>query len=120
MKQTLKHPYNIFFGTLANQIRLEIIMLLKSEPKNVTQISKTLGYQQPTVSKNLQRLETCGFVFCEEKGKESFYSLNRKTIQPLIEMMNAHVSQYCRHLHDQDFEKPKHSHRDHLFLHHRK
>ena len=95
MKAELEHPYNIFFGTLANQTRLEIIMLLANRPLNVTQICKKLRMKQPTISKRLTRLERCGFLFREHKGKECIYTLNQTTIKPLTSLMKAHVRNYC-------------------------
>jgi len=97
-KLELKHPYNIFFGTMANQVRLDIMNAILAGPKNVTAIVESTGHKQPTVSKSLQRMERCGFVFCERRGKESIYTLNKTTIQPLLQLMNKHVGSFCCHL----------------------
>lgn len=99
MKKELKHPYNVFFGTLANQTRLDIIMLLMKGEHNVTQIYTKLGYNQPTISKSLARLEHCGFVFCEHRGKQCYYTLNKNTIKPLVSLMKKHMGQYCSKIH---------------------
>ncbi len=95
MKTKLRQPYRTFFGTLDNQIRIDIMNLLSKESKNVTQICKTLKLQQPTVSKSLKRLGHCGFVFSKTKGKECFYTLNKETAEPLIKLMNQHMKKYC-------------------------
>lgn len=91
----LKKAYNIFFGTLANQNRLEIINLLRKDKKCVTDICKELNLNQTTVSHNLKRLLRCGFVFVETKGKHRYYSLNKKTIKPLMSMIDEHMHHYC-------------------------
>ena len=96
MKTELKQPYKTFFGTLANQYRLEIIEALSGGEKNVTQICKITKLNQSTVSHNLQRLEHCGFVFVKPNGKERVYGLNNKTIKPLLEMMHYHMNNHCR------------------------
>lgn len=88
----------MFFRTLANQGRLEIINLLRKGPKNVSQICSELGVNQTTTSHNLRRLETCGFVFVEQKGKERSYSLNKKTIKPLMKLIDEHMEEYCKKL----------------------
>lgn len=96
MKIELKQPYKTFFGTLANQYRLEIIEALSNGEKNVTEICKKTKLNQSTVSHNLQRLEHCGFVFVKPNGKERIYELNKETIKPLLEMMHQHISNHCK------------------------
>lgn len=95
MKQELRQPYRTFFGTLDNQIRLDIIEALQNKSLNATQISKKLKLEQSNVSKNMKRLEHCGFVFVEHKGKNCYYSLNKKTIRPILKLMNNHMDNYC-------------------------
>jgi len=98
MQIQLQEPYKQFFGTLANQIRLDIIKLLRIEDNNVNAIVESLGYSQPTISHNLKRLEECGFVQSTPKGKERIYSLNRKTIKPLFKLMEDHMDSFCKHV----------------------
>ena len=94
----LKYPYKLFFGTLANEQRLEIINLLRKGHRNVTEVCKELGYNQTTVSHNLSRLKTCNFVFVNKNGKERTYLLNKTTIKPLMELIDKHTNKFCRHL----------------------
>jgi ArsR family transcriptional regulator len=90
--------YEIFFGTLDNSNRLKIINLLRKGKKNVSEISKELKFNQTTVSHNLKRLEKCGFVKAEQKGKFRYYKLNESTIKPLMKLIDQHMSNYCVHL----------------------
>lgn len=90
--------YNIFFGSLANPNRLQIIIALRQGAMNVTEICDKLRFEQTMVSHNLKRLELCGMVFAEQKGKNRYYSLNNKTIKPLMELIDKHTHQYCRHI----------------------
>ena len=62
----------------------------------MTKISKTLNMNQTTVSHNLARLKTCGFVFVRNKGKERIYSLNSRTIKPLMKLIDEHMNTYCK------------------------
>ena len=94
----IKTPYKLFFGTLGNQIRLQILHALIKRPKNVTELTDELGFDQTTVSKSLKRLETCGFVHNSKKGKFSVYSLNKRTILPLLKLIDRHTNEYCAHL----------------------
>ena len=95
MKIKLRQPHKIFFGTLGNQYRIDIIEILNDGPKNVTEICRKSRLKQSTVSHNLQRLQKCGFVFVKPNGKERIYELNNDTIKPLISLMNKHMKNYC-------------------------
>lgn len=94
----LKNTYKTFFGTLNNKYRLEIINQLRKDSKNVTEISKALNMNQTTVSHNLSRLKKCGFVFVKNNGKERIYTLNSKTIKPLMKLIDEHMDTYCKKL----------------------
>ena len=87
--------YKVFFGTLANKNRLKIINLLREGAKCVNEIYKELKFNQTTVSHNLKRLERCGFVFVNKKGKHRYYSLNKQTIKPLMSLIDEHMCEYC-------------------------
>lgn len=90
--------YKLFFGTLANKNRLKIINLLRKCPKCVNEITKELNFNQTTVSHNLKRLQRCGFVFVEKKGKQRIYKLNKKTIKPLMDLIDRHMHSFCEKL----------------------
>lgn len=90
--------YKIFFGTLVSESRLRIINLLRSGEKNVGEIMKELKIDQTAVSHDLARLKKCGFVACEIRGKYRYYKLNDKTIKPLMDLIDRHMSQYCIHI----------------------
>ena len=94
----LKEASKIFLGTLNNKYRLEIINLLREGSKNVTQICKSLNMNQTTVSHNLARLKICGFIFVRNNGKERVYSLNSRTIKPLMKLIDEHMETYCKKL----------------------
>ncbi len=87
--------YRLFFGTLANQSRLVILNVLRGSSKNVTQICQETSFEQSMVSHNLRTLEYHGMVFKEKKGKFSYYCLNKNTIKPLLELIEAHMREYC-------------------------
>jgi len=87
--------YDMFLRTLSNKTRLAIIQALRNKPKNVTMLTKEIGIHQTSVSHGLKRLLDCGFVIVEKKGQERVYSLNKKTIKPLINLMEEHIKNYC-------------------------
>ncbi len=90
--------YKIFFGTLVSESRLKIINLLREGEKNVSEITKKLKMDQTAVSHDLKRLKQCGFVEVKIKGKYRYYSLNKKTIIPLMDLIDKHMSQFCVHI----------------------
>ncbi|MCH8272612.1 MAG: helix-turn-helix transcriptional regulator [Candidatus Marinimicrobia bacterium] len=73
----------------------KILNELLNGEKNVSQLTKSIGVDQSTVSNHLRRLKYCGFVSVESKGKKRYYSLNKETIEPLMRLINKHVSTYC-------------------------
>ncbi len=95
MKKELRNPYKTFFGTLANQYRLDIIEELIKGEKSVSELLNKTKFNQTTVSHSLKRLRHCGFVSVKNKGKERIYCLNQKTIKPLLELMHKHMNNYC-------------------------
>ncbi len=97
-KKELYGGYKIFFGTLVSESRLRIINLLKKEKKNVSQIIKELKMDQSAVSHDLARLKKCGFVISKSDGKFRYYELNKKTIQPLMGIIDKHMKGNCIHI----------------------
>src|SRR3989344_7011249 len=90
--------YKIFFGTLVSESRLKIINLLRNGKKNVSEIMSELKMDQSAVSHDLARLRKCGFVKMEIDRKFRYYSLNDKTIKPLMSLIDKHMSNYCAHI----------------------
>lgn len=97
MKHKLE-TYQLFFGSLSNPNRLEIINLLRKGKKNVGEICEATGFEQTMVSHNLKRLETCGMIFATKVGKYRYYGLNKKTIRPLMKLIDEHMHEYCEHV----------------------
>ena len=92
----IQRAYDRFLVTLRNKTRLSIVQSLMHKPKNVTQLTSELKIHQTSVSHALKRLLDCGFVFFKKNGKERIYSVNKKTIGPLIKLMENHVNRYCK------------------------
>ncbi len=87
--------YQFFFGALANPNRLQIINTLRQGRKNVGEICDATNFEQTMVSHNLKILEYHGMVFVEKEGKYRYYTVNTKTIKPLLECIDAHMEEYC-------------------------
>ena len=87
--------YKLFFGALAADSRLHILNALRTGPKNVSEIGEITNYEQSMISHNLKILEQHGMVFLKRNGKFKYYQLNRKTITPLLQLIDAHMKKYC-------------------------
>ncbi|NOZ80638.1 MAG: winged helix-turn-helix transcriptional regulator [DPANN group archaeon] len=94
----IKRAYDLFLTTLANMNRLKIISSLRRKNLNVGEILTETGLNQTTVSHNLNRLKTCGFVTVEQKGRYRYYQLNKETITPLLDIIDKHVKNNCRNV----------------------
>ncbi len=93
--KALRNAYPLFFGTLANEARLKIVNCLRNGAKNVSEICQQTKLEQSLVSHHLKMLEYHGMVFKEVKGKYRYYRVNNKTIKPLLELIDAHMKEYC-------------------------
>ncbi|HIJ10726.1 TPA: helix-turn-helix transcriptional regulator [Candidatus Woesearchaeota archaeon] len=94
MKHSLE-TYQFFFGALANPNRLQIVNVLRQGKQNVGEICTKTGFEQTMVSHNLKVLEHHGMVFMEKQGKYRYYTVNTKTIKPLMKFIDAHMKEYC-------------------------
>ncbi|HLC53925.1 MAG TPA: metalloregulator ArsR/SmtB family transcription factor [Candidatus Nanoarchaeia archaeon] len=97
-EEEIYEAYKIFFGTLVSESRLKIINLLRKGRRNVSEIVSELKADQTSVSHDLARLKQCGFVSVEIDGKFRYYTLNEKTIKPLMSLIDSHMSRHCIHI----------------------
>lgn len=91
----MKHVCAGFFNTLANKTRLAILYSLREGEKSVNEIIAVTKLEQSLVSHNLALLRRCRFVEVSVKGKQRIYSLNKKTILPLFDLVDKHMHTFC-------------------------
>ena len=91
----LYKAYKLFFNTFSSECRLKILNLLRKKPMNVSEIVKILKMEQSIISHNLARLKSCGFITQETKGKYRYYKLNKKTINPMLNLIDRHMIKNC-------------------------
>ncbi|MBS3735984.1 MAG: metalloregulator ArsR/SmtB family transcription factor [Candidatus Bipolaricaulota bacterium] len=87
--------YHLFFESLANRSRMEILSSLKRGPKCVKELAHDLGRERSSVSHALRELLRCNLVFVNKKGRKRVYKLNDDTLEPLLELVDAHERKYC-------------------------
>ena len=88
--------YELFFEVFSNKTRMKIIEALITGPKSVSEICKLTNEEQSKISHNLSKLMECHFFDVERKGKKRVYSLNKDTIIPILQLVERHVSKYCK------------------------
>ncbi len=92
----LRKPYHIFFQHLASPIKIEIITALKEKQMSVSELAKKIGVEQSKLSHALASLRYCTIVQVKQKGKKRIYSLNKKTILPILKILDKHRREFCK------------------------
>ena len=87
--------YDIFFKNFANKTKLEIILCLREKPLSVGDISEKTKIEQSNISHQLKQLALCKIVEVKQKGKQRIYSLNKKTVVPMLELVEKHAKTNC-------------------------
>ena len=73
---------------LANQKRLEIILLLEDRELNVTQMTQMLGLRQANLSQHLTLLREQRLVTMHKKGREVYYTLADQAVAQSIRLLH--------------------------------
>lgn len=88
--------YHIFFRNLANPIKIKIITALKEKSSSVSELSEKLKIEQSKLSHALALLKRCKIVDFKKQGKQRIYHLNKKTITPILNIIDEHAKSFCR------------------------
>ncbi len=88
------------FNVLGNEVRCNILELLRKKPLTVQELCGQLNKEQSTISHALQQLRECKFVSCTKKGKEREYYLSSEifthaSAKPLFELIEEHARKNC-------------------------
>ena len=89
------NSYHLFFTNLANKTRFAIVMSLKLGSQSVNEITKMVGGEQSNISHHLSKLVSCNIIFVRQEGKQRMYSLNEQLINPILKIIDAHVTTHC-------------------------
>ncbi len=97
MNKKINKTYHLFFNNLANPLRIEIISALKEAPNglSVNELASSIWVEQSKLSHALSKLRECKLVTITKKGKKRIYSLNKKTMLPILKMIDEHAKDYC-------------------------
>lgn len=78
---------------MSQPARLQILHLLFDGPKNVGDIAKLTGLEQPTVSRNLGILRNKGIVNAERRGQEIIYRVANPKMVEVCNLMRQVLSE---------------------------
>ena len=95
MKEFCNEAYYLIFVTLANRTRLAIIDTLKEGRKTLSEISKALEQEEPSIAINLKPLLNCAIILSQGSGKDKTYCLNKEFTEELSDLLAFHVDKYC-------------------------
>ena len=90
------NSYHVFFTNLANPLKIGIILCLREKARSVGEVSKELKVEQSKVSHALASLKDCKIVDVKQKGKSRIYSLNKKTVVPMLNLIDKHEKTFCK------------------------
>ena len=84
------------FKVIANQKRLEIILLLENQELNVGQMVTMLGLRQSNLSQHLTLLRQQRLVTVRKSGRESYYKLSDDSIAKSIRIIHGFLRKQHR------------------------
>ncbi|MBN8542818.1 MAG: winged helix-turn-helix transcriptional regulator [Alphaproteobacteria bacterium] len=91
-QQTIKNASN-FLKVLGNYYRLQIVDLLISGEKNVTEINEHVSVSQPALSQHLSKLRRAGIVSFRRDRRQIYYTINDPSVLSLLKVMVDFVPQ---------------------------
>jgi DNA-binding transcriptional ArsR family regulator len=77
------------FNAIAEPLRREILVLLRSGEWPVTDLARDLGMTQPQASKHLRVLREVGLVRVRGAGKQRLYGLDARGLRPVHEWVGG-------------------------------
>lgn len=95
MNKCKHETYHKFFSNLANPLKVDIILLLREKEKSVSELTSSIRGEQSKISHALSALKKCNIVQSRPKAKQRIYSLNKRTILPMLKLIDKHASTQC-------------------------
>jgi ArsR family transcriptional regulator len=80
------------FKAMAHPSRMHIIELLREGPRNVGELTATIGSDISTVSKHLGILRESGIVAAEQRGKSVYYELYCSCIPEFVRCVDEVIA----------------------------
>ncbi len=92
-------PYHLCFETLGNDLRMQIVDLLRESPRSVSELATTLRSERSRVSHALQMLSLCTMVGMQKEGKKNIYFVQDTELleskENVFKQLDKHYTQFC-------------------------
>jgi DNA-binding transcriptional ArsR family regulator len=85
-------------AALADPVRREILVLLGTRPRNVSDITGHFAVSRPAVSRHLRVLREAGLVIAEDRGRERIYRLETSPLMELRQWLDQFSSRWEQRL----------------------
>jgi ArsR family transcriptional regulator len=72
---------------IAHPARMEILVRLKADGCNVSEIQRNLGLPQSTVSQHLRTLKSAGIISSRREGTKVCYTVEKKEVLEIIQIL---------------------------------
>ncbi len=80
-----------FFSVVGDMTRCRILFALRENPMCVCDLANVLSMTKSSISHQLHKLKTAGFVKCEKMGKQVFYSLDDDHVCEIFDVSLEHL-----------------------------
>ena len=91
-----------FFRVVGDGTRCKILFALKENPMCVCDLANVLCMTKSSISHQLNKLKTAGFVKCEKTGKQVFYSLDDEHVCEIFDISLNHLTHKSREVSDEE------------------
>lgn len=81
-----------YFQVLAEPTRLQILNLLRQQPRNVGELAQLCGFSAANVSRHLSLLTQHGFVTRETRGNSAYYRIADPSVYDLCDVVCGNIA----------------------------
>ena len=74
---------------IAHPVRMEMIIRIKADGCNVSEIQKNLGLPQSTISQHLRILKNAGVLSSRREGTKVCYTIEMKEVLEIIKLIRG-------------------------------
>lgn len=80
-----------FLNAISDPTKMEILKIIKTEPKYGQELAEILNLKKPTISYHMDTLVQLGLVKIERVQKRLYYSINKNEVEKMIEMVKEYL-----------------------------
>ena len=81
-----------YFQVLAEPTRLQILNLLRQQPRNVGELAQLCGFSAANISRHLSLLSQHGFVARETRGNSAYYRIADPSVYDLCDVVCGNIA----------------------------